>query len=113
MLLALTEHVESSLKAEVKAASRGSIIHDGWTKFGVHYFGLFSTYMANRLEIDDGGGGLKCQRKPVISLLSVSPLHALDKELENEDDNDEDQSLDTDNNNDETFLFVIIYCRGS
>ena len=85
-----SEPVENSSKAEMKADSRGSIVHDGWTKFSVHYVGLSSTYMANRLEIDDEGGVLKCQRKPVISLLSVSPLYALDKELENEDYNDED-----------------------
>ena len=85
--------IEKILTAEMKAAGRGSILHDGWSKFGDHYFALYASYMATRCEVnEDGGGGLKKVRKAVTSLLSVSPLHVLEKD--NNEEEDEEDNLE-------------------
>ncbi len=48
MLLGMTLSVEKVIAAEMQSAGYGSIIHDGWTKFWVHYFGIFATYMSEK-----------------------------------------------------------------
>ena len=52
VIIAVTEIVEDKLSAEMNAAGMGYIVYDGWTKFGEHYFCLFTTYMTTRLEVD-------------------------------------------------------------
>ncbi len=49
----------------------GSIVHDAWSKFGAHYFALFTTYMAAHESVVDGV--MTAVTRPVISLLSVAP----------------------------------------
>lgn len=52
----MTVQVEEILAAELKAAGKGSIVHDGWSKFGLHFVALFATYMA----IAQSHGGWDC-----------------------------------------------------
>lgn len=97
VILAMTAGVEKILAAEMQQAGRGSIVHDGWTKRGVHYLGLFATYQATRLVHADGM--MTKVTAPVISLLSVSPLHdnsAID------DSDEEDEEHDIDGNDDDS-----------
>jgi hypothetical protein len=54
VILAMTCSVEEILAAEMKAACRGSIVHDAWSKFGEHYFALFAMYMATCETMIDG-----------------------------------------------------------
>ncbi len=86
----MTLPVEKKLSAEMKEAGRGAIVHDGWTKCGIHFKALFATYRARRERIIDGA--LVSKRVTVISLLSVSPLIELKGELEDDPD-DYDESL--------------------
>ena len=100
-MLAMTALVEEKLQAEMKAAGMGSIVHDGWTKLGEHYVGLFATYMATCLEIDEKFGGLRNITQPVSSLLSVSPLHNIithgdtdDMEERNIEEEEEEETME-------------------
>jgi hypothetical protein len=78
VILAMTCSVEEILAAKMKAACRVSIVHDAWSKFGEHYFALLATYMATRETVIDGV--MSIVAKPVMSLLSVAPLHTPVKE---------------------------------
>ena len=85
-MLEMCADVEMILAYEMKKAGRGSIIHDGWSKFGEHYFGLFASYEAERWEVDKGCGSVKIVKGPIISLLSLSPLHVFSDKYEGVDD---------------------------
>ena len=74
VILAMTIQVEEILAAEMREASMGSIVHDAWSKFGMHFFALFATYKTTR-EVVDEEGAVRLVTGPVISLLSVAPLH--------------------------------------
>ena len=80
--------IEKSLSLETKKAGKGSIVHDPWTKFGEHFFGVFATYTTSILELDEGV--LTVVKKHVIPLLSVAPLHDLAVETDEEEDDDEE-----------------------
>ncbi len=54
VIIAMTSAVEVKLATEMKAAGKGLIVHEAWTKFGTHYFGLFSTYMVSRQYLVEG-----------------------------------------------------------
>ena len=43
-MLAMSIIIKNSLSAGMKKAGKGSIIHNTWTKFGEHFFGLFTIY---------------------------------------------------------------------
>jgi hypothetical protein len=92
VIVAMTCAVEVKLAAEMKAAGKGSIVHDAWTKFGTHYLGLFSTYMATRQYLFEGS--MLTIYKPIISLLSVSPLHTIASESQDEDDSDDSEDME-------------------
>ena len=83
VILAMTVQVEEILANEMKAAGKISIVHDAWSKFGSHFFALFATYKATRVVVEDG----LCKEvtKPVISLLSVAPLHTPVREIVDSD----------------------------
>ena len=83
VIIAMTCSVETILAAEMKEAGKGSIVHDAWSKFGAHYFALFTTYIATRET--DVNGVATCVTQPVISLISVAPLHTPVKEGINSD----------------------------
>jgi len=67
----------------MKEAGKGAIVHNAWSKFGAHYFALFTTYIVTRESVVDGV--TTAVTKPVISLLSVAPLHTPVKEGDNSD----------------------------
>jgi hypothetical protein len=79
----MTCSVGKILAAEMRVAKKGSIVHDAWSKFGAHYFALFTTYMAACESVVDGV--MTAVTRPVISLLSVVPLHTPVKEGNNSD----------------------------
>jgi hypothetical protein len=83
VIIAMNCAVEKILAAEMRVAKKGSLVHDAWSKFGAHYFALFTTYMATRQSVVDGV--MTAVTKPVISLLSVAPLHTPVKEGGNSD----------------------------
>jgi hypothetical protein len=88
VLLAMTFLVEQKLAGEMKKARCGSIVHDRWAKFGIHYRALFAIYSAKQEEFCDGV--LASELKMVISLLSVSPLIELVDNIDDDvDDNNE------------------------
>ena len=71
------------LAAKMRVAKKGSLVHDAWSKFEAHYFALFTTYMAMLQSVVDGV--MTAVTKPVISLLSVAPLHTPVNEGDNSD----------------------------
>ena len=79
----MTCSVEKILAAKMRVAKKGSIVHDAWSKFGDHYFALFTTYMAACESVVDEV--MTAVTRPVISLLSVAPLHTPVKEGDNSD----------------------------
>ena len=85
VLLVMMLLVEEKLSAETKEAKQGSIVHDGWTKFAVHFLALFATYRAKREQLV--GGVLESKVGTVMSLQSVSPLIELEELLEDDPDN--------------------------
>jgi hypothetical protein len=87
VIIAMSCTIEVKLATEMKAAGKGSIVHDAWTKFGTHFFGLCSTYMASRQYLVEGS--MLSVYKPIISLLSVLPLHTIAHESEDEDDSED------------------------
>ena len=44
VLFNLVGIVEDKIKEEMKVAGYGSIMHDGWSKFGTHYVRIFAQY---------------------------------------------------------------------
>jgi hypothetical protein len=83
LIIAMTCSVEKILAAEMRVAKKRSLVHDAWSKFGAHYFALFTTYTAMRQSVVDGV--MTAVTKPVISILSVAPLHTPVKEGDNSD----------------------------
>ncbi len=77
MLHELVKIVEKKISDELKDAPMISLLHDGWTKFGVHYFAIFGTFMVGD--------------KLVIRLLGCSTLPAGESD-DTEDDDDSDLS---------------------
>ena len=84
VMIAMTFSVEKILASKMRVAKKGSLVHDAWSKFGAHYFALFTTYMATCQSVVDGV--MTAVTKPVISLLSVAPLHTPVKEGDNSED---------------------------
>jgi hypothetical protein len=73
VIIAMTIQVELILAAEMKDAGNGSIVHHAWSMFGSHFFALFATYKASRDIVE--AGIARTAIGPVVSLLSVAPLH--------------------------------------
>jgi hypothetical protein len=92
VIIAMTCAVEVKLAAEMKAARKGPIIHDSWTKFGTHFFGLFSTYMASHQYLVEGS--MLTIYQPIIYLLSVSPLHPIARVSKDEDDSEDLEDME-------------------
>ena len=41
----MTTQVEKVISIDMRNSGRGSMLHDGWTKYGAHYAGIFACYM--------------------------------------------------------------------
>ena len=96
VMITLTFLVSILIKEEMATAPCGSIMHDAWTKFSGHYFALLAMYFAERHEICEDGVCRPVNRLR-ISMLSLAPLHQLDRLIDMEGDNEDD---DTDDNED-------------
>ena len=97
--------VEKEISREMKEAGIGAIMHDGWSKFGTHYVGLFAQY--NRRIKQNIGKTQQTTEIPTNVLLSMRPMSAApeqadgDKEIDDgppelEEFNDEDEDDDDD-----------------
>jgi hypothetical protein len=63
VILAMVVELEKKIAAEMKEAGYGSIMHDGWSKNGIHYLGIFICFLLNGVT--------------KIRMLLVSPIHVL------------------------------------
>ena len=77
-LYKLVELVESNICYQMKKARRGTILHDGWIKNGVHYVAIYACFMKEVLEYRN-----KVEVKDVVPelvLLASSPMASLSNE---------------------------------
>ena len=91
MLFALEEIVMEIIKKEMKG-KKGCILHDGWTQSGVHYMGVYGTYMV----VDKETGKQRLR----IPLLGCHPMFKfkgnaadVDDGLVDSDDDDSDEDI--------------------
>lgn len=99
----LVKLVEGILKKEMVAAKHGAIIHDAWTKGGIHYVGLMTCFIkTSNLKRPPGGNEKKrkmfheegaVNSEVVYALLSVAPIGIYEEE--EEDDQHFDDRLQT------------------
>eukprot|EP00171_Calliarthron_tuberculosum_P003890 IDg3890t1 len=71
VMFKLTELVEKRI-AILMAGTKGAIIHDGWTSSGMHYLGVFVSFM-RRVEVTRSGAVCNIEEL-CMPLLGVSPL---------------------------------------
>ena len=57
----------------MNANKRGSILHDGWSKNGAHYAGIFATCIRKKFKCLKKGAKM-FEDETVIVLLACSPL---------------------------------------
>ena len=74
VLLALSEITTEILSERLRDAGWGVVIHDGWTKASIHYFGMIASY--NRVVWYRKGDKWEACLEPTRSLVSVSPIGA-------------------------------------
>ena len=68
---------------------KGCILHDGWSRAGIHYIAVFACYMISKKIIGPDGNEKKID-VPKLSLLASSPMSQLPSEKEgNEEDYEE------------------------
>ena len=75
VILAMVPLVEELITHEMKIAGYVALMHDAWTKYSTHYFGLFASY---NVKVNQKVGGEVCEltmQKQV--LLKASPLTTL------------------------------------
>ena len=82
VILELTKLVESKIKLELKDTHCGAIMHDGWTKSGVHYVGLCATYMRKLRTIKHGK--VVMESVPELTLVSCSPMSGVESKIKQE-----------------------------
>ena len=85
----LVPMVEKSIAAEMKESGCGAIMHDGWSKFGTHYVGLFAQY--NRKIYQNIGKTVTTSIMPTNVLLSMQPMSGTPGEDDDSDDDDDDK----------------------
>ena len=94
--------VEKAISVEMKEAGMGALMHDGWSKFGTHYVGLFAQY--NRNIKQQIGKTQQTTIIPTNVLLSMRPMSAAPEQGDGEEEiddgppalevNDEDEDED-------------------
>ena len=87
VLYTMTEIIEQRISKEMKTAGRGSILHDGWSKNGTHYVGLFACYLREVGHINHRNKLINIMT-PEVVLLSCAPMSQV-AEIEDEE-NEED-----------------------
>ena len=71
VIIVLARLVVELISVEMKTATRGAIIHDGWSKFGRHYVCLFATYIGPGREV-------------VQVLLRCAPMNEVDDSVDDD-----------------------------
>jgi hypothetical protein len=84
IILAMSVLVENRIGQDLQTAGYGSLLHDGWSKFGQHFFGLFATF--NRKRSQKVGSSTTTITEVACVLLAMSPL----TEVPADDDDDDD-----------------------
>lgn len=69
VIIVMARLVVEKISVEMKTATRGAIIHDGWSKFGRHYVCLFATYIGPGREV-------------VQVLLRCAPMNEVDDSID-------------------------------
>ena len=70
----LTQMVEKPIAREMKEAGRGTLMHDAWSKGGVHYIALYACYVRRIMKVEKGETVF--EEKPELTLLSCAPISA-------------------------------------
>ena len=100
VLFNLVGVVEDTIKEEMKLAGYGAIMHDGWSKFGTHYVGIFAQY---NNAVSCYIGKIKSTRlQPTNVLLAMRPMCGVPEEgvksdvdvLDSSDDEDEEDKTE-------------------
>ena len=93
VMFKLCEYIENIIGAEMKDAGRGAIMHDGWSKFGVHYLGVMAVYVKTT-RIKKSTQSYEIDEVKVV-LLSVAPMlrhtAVMADHVDHDDDNPADQ----------------------
>lgn len=89
VLFHLATIVEETISQEMQIAKHGSIMHDGWSKFGTHYTSLFVQY--NRTVIQNTGKLKKAVLVPTSALLAMRPMPGIVEKERKETDEGEDE----------------------
>ena len=84
----LVPMAEAGIAAEMKEAGCGAIMHDGWSKFGTHYVGLFAQY--NRKIYQNIGKTVATTMMPTNVLLSMRPMSCVAEEERYVDEDDDE-----------------------
>ena len=79
--------VEKAISVEMKEAGMGALMHDGWSKFGTHYVGLFAQY--NRKIKQQIGKTQQTTIIPTNVLLSMRPMSAAPEQGDGEEEIDD------------------------
>jgi len=79
--------VEKAISVEMKEAEMGALMHDGWSKFGTHYVGLFAQY--NRKIKQQIGKTQQTTIIPTNVLLSMRPMSAAPEQGDGEEEFDD------------------------
>lgn len=85
VIFQLVELVELAISKELKSAMCGAIMHDGWSRGGIHYLGLFATYVKEMRFTKKGKATFTREAQSV--LLSIAPI-AHKSSIEGEDSGD-------------------------
>lgn len=79
--------VEKAISVEMKEAGMGALMHDGWSKFGTHYVGLFAQY--NRKIKQQIGKTQQTTIIPTNVLLLMRPMSAAPEQGNGEEEIDD------------------------
>ena len=74
IMFKLCEYVEKLLAEEMASAGRGTLMHDGWSKFGTHFLALMGIYVVKKKVKFGSNSKDSFVEETKIVLLSVSPV---------------------------------------
>ena len=108
IMFKLCEYVEKLLAEEMASAGRGTIMHDGWSKFGTHFLALMGIYVVKKKVRFGSNSKASFVDETKIVLLSVSPVLRPDLPDDVDYDNDNPNPVLV-SNNAEAMLHHVIY----
>eukprot|EP00171_Calliarthron_tuberculosum_P000144 IDg144t1 len=92
ILFKLTELVEQEIARDMQG-TKGAIVHDGWTKNSMHYFGVFASFI-RKVKVVKHGVQHDVEEH-VTPLLSISPLAKYNADDSRADDEATEFDADT------------------